>query len=64
MLADDLVVVGAGKLLAAESVATITARNATVVVVEAAARGSGCTAVGSQTRGLPSTARSTRTCVR
>ncbi len=36
MFADDMVVVGAGKLLAAESVATITARNATVVVVEAA----------------------------
>ncbi len=34
MLADDLVVVGAGKLLAAEPVSTITARNARVVVVE------------------------------
>ncbi len=34
MYADDLVVVGAGRLLAAEPVATITARNATVVVVE------------------------------
>ncbi len=34
MYADDLVVVGAGRLLAAEPLATITARNATVVVVE------------------------------
>jgi ABC-2 type transport system ATP-binding protein len=34
MFADDLVVVGAGKLLAAESVASITARNTVVVVVE------------------------------
>jgi ABC-2 type transport system ATP-binding protein len=34
MFADDLVVVGAGKLLAAESVTAITARNARVVVVE------------------------------
>lgn len=34
MFADDLVVVGAGKLLAAEPVSTITARNARVVVVE------------------------------
>ena len=33
MFADDLVVVGAGKLLAAESVAAITTRNAKVVVV-------------------------------
>lgn len=33
MFADDLVVVGAGKLLAAESVAAITARNETVVMV-------------------------------
>ena len=34
MFADDLVVVGAGRLLAAEPVAAITARNAKVVVVE------------------------------
>ena len=34
IFADDLVVVGAGKLLAAESVASITARNTVVVVVE------------------------------
>jgi ABC-2 type transport system ATP-binding protein len=34
MFADDLVVVGAGKLLAAESVETITARQAATVVVE------------------------------
>jgi ABC-2 type transport system ATP-binding protein len=34
MFADDLVVIGAGKLLAAEPVATITARNAKVVIVE------------------------------
>jgi ABC-2 type transport system ATP-binding protein len=34
MYADDLVVVGAGRLLAADPVSTITARNATVVVVE------------------------------
>jgi ABC-2 type transport system ATP-binding protein len=34
MFADDLVVVGAGKLLAAEPVGAITARNARVVVVE------------------------------
>ena len=39
MFADDLVVIGAGKLLAAESVATITARNAKVVVVETVASG-------------------------
>ena len=37
MFADDLVVIGAGKLLAAEAVATITARNAKVVVVETVA---------------------------
>ncbi len=36
MFADDLVVVGAGKLLAAEPVKTMTARNARVVVVETA----------------------------
>ncbi len=34
MYADDLVVIGAGRLLAAESVAAITARHAKVVVVE------------------------------
>jgi ABC-2 type transport system ATP-binding protein len=34
MFADDLVVVGAGRLLAAESVDAITARSATSVVVE------------------------------
>ena len=34
MFADDLVVVGAGRLLAAEPLATMTARNARVVVVE------------------------------
>ena len=37
MFADDLVVIGAGKLLAAEPVATITARNAKVVIVETVA---------------------------
>lgn len=36
MFADDLVVVGAGKLLAAATVAEITARNETTVVVETA----------------------------
>ena len=36
MFADDLVVIGAGKLLAAEPVSTMTARNARVVVVETA----------------------------
>lgn len=36
LFADDPVVIGAGKLLAAEPVATITARNATTVVVETA----------------------------
>ena len=34
MFADDLVVLGAGQLLAAEPVATMTARNAKVIVVE------------------------------
>jgi ABC-2 type transport system ATP-binding protein len=37
MFADDLVVIGAGKLLAAEPVASITARNAKVVIVETVA---------------------------
>jgi len=39
MFADDLVVVGAGKLLAAESVAAITARSAVTVVVQTARSG-------------------------
>jgi ABC-2 type transport system ATP-binding protein len=34
LFAEDLVVVGAGKLLAAESVASMSARNAKVVLVE------------------------------